>query len=194
MKRPMAIFLFVLIMTSTGHAFAGPGFPLFDSASAQASDGPDGSFRPHDGAVQGDSWYVDASSGNDTNTGSEDSPFLTISRALEASSAGDTIVVRAGIYHEQIAPTDLTPSADRANPLTIMADPPDGASVTIDGEGVVPVTEGNLDAAAGISLYRDSSYIIRGFLVKNWTGYGLAVVQSSDVRVLDCTFEETART
>ncbi len=189
MKKLMTIILFILPQVLCGQALAGPGFPVFESVSPEAADGPDGAFRPHEGAMQGDNWYVDANSGDDTNPGTQDSPFETIKRATEAASAGDTIIVREGIYHEQLSAEDLSPSADRANPLRITADPPDGSSVVIDGEGVVATREGNLDSAAGVSLYRDSSFILKGFMIRNWTGYGLAVVQSSDVMVLDCSFE-----
>lgn len=40
--------------------------------------------------------------GNDQNKGTESQPFRTISRALDAISAGDTIFVREGAYHEKL--------------------------------------------------------------------------------------------
>jgi hypothetical protein len=43
-------------------------------------------------------------SGNNTNTGTFQSPFLTISRAVEAAMPGDTITVHAGIYRECVNP------------------------------------------------------------------------------------------
>ncbi len=191
MKRSMTIiFVAILFLVSASQVLAGPGFPTFDSIQARWQDGPDGAFRPHDGAIDGRSWYVDGDSGNDTNNGSQGSPFATITRALEAVSGGDTIIVKTGVYHEQVSPGDISPSADRANPVKIIADPPDGTSVVIDGQGVVAEAEGNLDAPAGVSFYKDSSFIIQGFAISNWTGYGLAVVQSSDVKVLDCTFSD----
>jgi hypothetical protein len=45
-----------------------------------------------------------AKSGNNANTGSFKSPFLTISRAVEFAMPGDTITVHGGIYREWVNP------------------------------------------------------------------------------------------
>lgn len=42
--------------------------------------------------------------GNDTNTGTKDNPFKTISAAANVAMAGDVITVHAGVYREQITP------------------------------------------------------------------------------------------
>lgn len=49
------------------------------------------------GIVQGSTWYI-SPSGNDTNTGSSQAPFLSLSAALDACSEGDTISVANGVY------------------------------------------------------------------------------------------------
>ena len=41
-------------------------------------------------------------SGSDINSGNEESPFLTISKGVSASSNGDTVLVGGGIYYENI--------------------------------------------------------------------------------------------
>jgi len=53
-------------------------------------------------AATGGALYVDALTGDDSNTGSKDSPFKTIQRAADAASAGATIRVAAGVYREMV--------------------------------------------------------------------------------------------
>ena len=48
-------------------------------------------------------WFV-APSGNDTATGTIDSPFRTIERAATLANAGDTVQIRAGVYRETVRP------------------------------------------------------------------------------------------
>jgi hypothetical protein len=171
-------------------ARAQPAFPEVIGAEPDWFDGPAGAFRPFDGAGAGRTFHVDGQTGLDTQDGSAGAPFLTIARGLEALSAGDTLVVHTGTYREQLRPPDLASPASRARPVRILAEPADGASVILDGSGVQPALEGNLDLPAGVSLHRDNSFVVEGFRVQNWSGYGLAVVQSSDVVVTGCTFAD----
>ena len=48
--------------------------------------------------------YSVAKTGNDSNTGSADSPFLTISAAARVAEPGDMITVHAGVYREYVNP------------------------------------------------------------------------------------------
>ncbi len=43
-------------------------------------------------------YYYVSPSGNDSNSGSEDAPFLNLSRAIEKAKAGTTIYLREGRY------------------------------------------------------------------------------------------------
>ena len=72
---------------------------------------------------------VVSTSGSDSNSGSMSSPFRTIARAVSASTAGQTIVLRGGSYHESIT---IGPTKSP----TIQAYP--GEVVWLDGS--VPVT------------------------------------------------------
>jgi len=47
-------------------------------------------------------YHVDAQNGKDTNPGSREEPFRTILRASLVARPGDTVLIREGIYHEQI--------------------------------------------------------------------------------------------
>jgi len=51
----------------------------------------------------GNTYYV-AKSGIDSNAGTKESPFLTIQRAADVASAGDTVIVRQGEYREWVRP------------------------------------------------------------------------------------------
>jgi hypothetical protein len=186
-RTPVICLIFIAIPAL---AAAGPAFPELTGAEPAWEEGPEGAFRPLAGGVSGRDWVVDGAAGDDGNAGTADAPLATIQRALERVAAGDRIVVRAGVYHEQVAPPELATPASRASPVLLLADPPDGESVVIDGEGVVAELEGNLDAPAGISLVRDSGFQVEGFAVRNWAGYGLAVVNGSDVQVRGCGFAD----
>src|SRR5262245_13745338 len=48
--------------------------------------------------------YYVAPTGNDTNPGTMDRPFLTIQKAASTMVAGDTTYVRAGTYRETVIP------------------------------------------------------------------------------------------
>jgi hypothetical protein len=49
-------------------------------------------------AASGKTYYV-ATDGNDTNNGSIDAPWATVQHAADAVAAGDTVLVRGGVYN-----------------------------------------------------------------------------------------------
>jgi parallel beta-helix repeat protein len=67
-------------------------------------------------------YFVDANHPNasDTNPGTEALPFKTISRATPRLQAGDTLLIRAGIYRETVT---LSRSGTATDPITIRAYP-----------------------------------------------------------------------
>ncbi len=77
--------------------------------------------------VTGKTYYVAQSeNANDNNDGSESAPFRTLKKAGEAAKAGDTVIVREGVYREILEPqNDGTPTS----PITFKA--AEGESVTI---------------------------------------------------------------
>ena len=76
--------------------------------------------------------YYVAKNGDDSNEGTLESPFATINKAAQIMVAGDTCIVREGIYRETVYPKN---SGKDGNPITYKAY--DGETVTISGADVV---------------------------------------------------------
>jgi hypothetical protein len=72
-------------------------------------------------------WYV-ATTGSDNNAGTMNAPFQTIQHAANLAQAGDTVLIRGGIYHETVTPAN---SGAAGTPITYAAY--NGESVTVDG-------------------------------------------------------------
>lgn len=76
-------------------------------------------------------YYVDVNNGVDGagTSGGVDSPFETVSYALQKVVAGDTVLLQSGRYREVVNLGNIAGTAD--NPITIK--PADGAEVIFDG-------------------------------------------------------------
>jgi alpha-N-arabinofuranosidase len=72
--------------------------------------------------------YHVAKNGNDLNKGTDESPFLTIQAAANIAQPGDTILVKAGIYREEVKPPR---SGTKDKPITYLA--ATGENVSIRG-------------------------------------------------------------
>ena len=68
----------------------------------------------------------------DTNPGTAEAPFRTISAAARQASAGDTVLVHAGLYRERVTPVA---GGEPGRPLTFMAAP--GDTVIVRGSDEV---------------------------------------------------------
>ncbi len=62
-------------------------------------------------------WYV-ATNGNDGSAGSLAAPFASIQHAVDTMSAGDTVYVRGGRYHEEVVISNMVGSAGSKYTLT----------------------------------------------------------------------------
>jgi parallel beta-helix repeat protein len=87
---------------------------------------------PHEARPQASTYYVDqghpgASDGND---GSEDSPWLTVQKAAETATAGDTVYIKNGVYYEIVSARH---SGTAGNAITFKAFP--GHAPVLDGTG-----------------------------------------------------------
>ncbi|MDV7187352.1 right-handed parallel beta-helix repeat-containing protein [Lutibacter sp. TH_r2] len=65
--------------------------------------------------------YV-AKNGNDSNSGTEESPYLTISKAASVAVAGDTVFIKEGTYEETLAPSN---SGTAGSPIIFQSFPGD---------------------------------------------------------------------
>lgn len=75
--------------------------------------------------------YIVAPGGNDAGPGTLAAPWRTIGKAAEALRPGDTVLIRAGTYHEQVVPQN---SGTAGAGIVYAAYP--GETATIDGTGV----------------------------------------------------------
>ena len=66
----------------------------------------------------GDSWHVDPGGDDDGGDGSQGSPYATVARGVQAAQAGDTVLIHAGVYHEEIT---MTQGGTANQPITITA-------------------------------------------------------------------------
>ncbi len=87
--------------------------------------------------------YVHAGSQNRSTDGSQDRPFKTITEALKVVRAGDTVIVREGLYRESLR----VPGGRPGKPVSIQA--AEGERVVLSG--AVPVTRWK--------EYRDNIYV-----------------------------------
>ena len=62
--------------------------------------------------------YV-SKTGNDTNLGTPESPFLSIRKGFGQLKPGDTLFISGGVYDEELYYYDNTPSGTAENPITI---------------------------------------------------------------------------
>jgi len=79
----------------------------------------------------GSIYYV-AKNGDDNNPGTEQLPWLTITKAANTLIAGDTVYIKEGIYNEQVIPQK---SGTPGNYITYTSSPQD--EVIIDGTGLL---------------------------------------------------------
>src|SRR5262249_31018875 len=71
-----------------------------------------------------------ARNGEDGNTGTTDSPLRTVQKAAEVARAGDTVLVRGGIYKGRLL---LRFSGEPGKPIIFKNAP--GEKPVVDGEG-----------------------------------------------------------
>ena len=64
-------------------------------------------------------YYVDGKSGEDFNKGTSDSPFKTIQKAADLVTAGDTVIIRSGVYYENVK---ITASGTKEAPIIFRAE------------------------------------------------------------------------
>ena len=113
--------------------------------------------------------------GSDQGTGSEKSPFKTISAALDKAVAGDTVTVLPGTYREAL---QFRSGGDKDAPLTLRAAKP--GTVIIDGFRKIPTA---------ITLENMSHIVIDGLTfrdIHDTTGSCISINDGSDITIRRC--------
>jgi len=130
--------------------------------------------------------YYVATSGNDSNPGTEFSPFQTIKKGVSSLSAGDTLYVKSGTYSESILSweTTIPNGTSWDNPVTIAANPGDTVIITPpSGHAFFWVNDG-----------QKKYLIIDGFIVdgKNKALHGFKLSDNSRyIRVQNCEIKNS---
>jgi hypothetical protein len=75
--------------------------------------------------------YYGAKTGNDSNPGTEARPWKTIKKAADTMTAGDSVLIKAGVYNERVRPRY---SGTAGEYITYTSYPND--TVVIDGSGI----------------------------------------------------------
>ena len=125
-------------------------------------------------------YYVSAGNGNNNNPGSDPAqPLRTIQAAVNKLQAGDSVVIRGGVYAERVyiqkpgtadAPIRLA-AYEGEQPII------DGASLSIAEDTALVVVQQSQDVS------------LSGLAIRNSGGRGLAVNQSSRISISGCTIE-----
>jgi hypothetical protein len=109
-----------------------------------------------------------APNGNDGNPGTKAAPLRHIQTAAKLARAGDTVLVRQGIYRELVSP----PSSGNAILGFITFESHPGETATIDGTGL-PIPGGQ----AGLFTVSDQGFlIVEGFELRNYSTNRLSEV------------------
>ncbi|MFX1254245.1 MAG: right-handed parallel beta-helix repeat-containing protein [Promethearchaeota archaeon] len=116
--------------------------------------------------------------GSDTNPGTEDRPFKTISKAADIAQAGDIVLVKRGTYEEFLT---FENSGTEEHPISYIAE-----------EGVVVEGPTDLPYWNGIFRLDNKMYItISGFHLKNSNWFGIMIQESSHITIDRCFVENT---
>jgi len=136
------------------------------------------------------SWYM-SPSGNDNNSGTQDDPFLTFSKAVSVVSNGDTIYVAEGVYtgeaNERIEPKASITIAALGSPVTINIEPYQVGFIIDRG---ISLTMIGLNVTTGSTIID----VNEGgkFFAHNCTfGYGqIGILTYGHINVTNCGFLE----
>lgn len=97
------------------------------------------------------SYYVDAGTGSDSNSGTTSAPFKTISKAISVAGAADTIYVRPGAYD----PFTVSKSGTSGSPIRIVGD---NATISGGTRGIT-LTGSYLDVS-GFDVSKSTDHIV----------------------------------
>ncbi len=112
-------------------------------------------------AVSGRSLYVATTGSDTTGTGTQQKPWKTIQHGVDQAQAGDTVVVRGGVYNETV--TISHSGSASAGYITLTS--ASGEQAIIDGTGLVQQPYGT----RGLVNITDQSYVrVRNMELRNY--------------------------
>jgi parallel beta-helix repeat protein len=123
-------------------------------------------------------YYVAASGGRDSNSGSVSAPFATINRGIHAANAGDTVYVRAGAYHALVYMSS-SDGGSSGNPVVISGYP--GETAIVDGQDTLPGGPYPDHLYDALFLVEASYVTLQDLTIRNSTGMGLKVGGSNNL-------------
>jgi pectin methylesterase-like acyl-CoA thioesterase len=104
------------------------------------------------------SFYV-ATTGNDSNPGTQAAPWRTIQHAVHTARAGSTVNVRGGIYEELVS---INTSGDATDGFITFRSYP-GETAVLEAMHITPAKR------SGVLTINDKSYVrIEGFEIRNY--------------------------
>ncbi|MBE9485256.1 MAG: right-handed parallel beta-helix repeat-containing protein, partial [Bacteroidetes bacterium] len=123
--------------------------------------------------------YYVAPGGNDSSSGTESQPWLTIQHAANVMIAGDMVYIKAGTYHEMVH-QNINSGTD-ANYIIFSAFPGDEGNVIIDGTDI-PVPD-----YTGLFYIDNVDYIkVSGLSIRNSREAGIMIDFSTHISINDC--------
>lgn len=163
--------------------------------------------RPID--AQGTTYYV-ATTGNDSNPGTVNQPFMTFKKGISLLQPGDTLFIRAGTYTERMdfqSPVQKTGTASAwikiagypGETVTFqVTDPVENSygPIKIRGASAYFIFENmildGVNATHGSRwMIRDGNhhFILRNLRIKNFKGSGL-LIDGNDIQVINCKIHD----
>ena len=162
MKRVLTLLVLALIIV----AGCGPG--------PEATPGPTPTPELTGTPVSGGATYYVSPTGDDSNPGTITQPWATIQHAADVMVAGDTVLIRGGIYNEHVS----TGNNGNATYGYIVFSAYPGETPVIDGTGVTTWNNGFIVSHSYIKLI--------GLEIRNWNDCGILVEGSDHLEFSDC--------
>jgi hypothetical protein len=116
--------------------------------------------------------------GSDSNPGTQERPYRSITKAAETAKAGDTVLVREGVYIESIK---FWNSGTEKKPIIFFAE----EGVVIEGPDDLPFWRGILQ------LFNLRHITISGFYLKDSKWFGVQIDECSYITIDSCFVENT---